>query len=96
MTIAAIEEKRYGVVRRYACPGGGVIAFALSPDGRRVAAGGNTIIHVWEVETGKELFQAKGHAGAVYALDWSRDGKRLLSGALDNSFACGTPRRASR
>ncbi len=86
VVVSAIEEKLYGVVRRYAHPGGGVLAFALSPDGRRMASGGGQIVHVWDVETGKELFQMKGHTGAVYAMDWSRDGKRILSGALDGSF----------
>ena len=85
VAIAAIDRKLHGVVRRYVCPGGGVIAFAPSPDGRRMASGGNLVIHVWDVESGKELFQMKGHTGAVYSMDWSRDGKRILSGALDNT-----------
>lgn len=85
VVVAAIERRLYGVMRRYAGPAEGVLAFALSPDARRMATTSGFTIHVWDVETGKELFRMKGHTGQVYCVDWSRDGKRILSGALDGS-----------
>src|SRR3954462_12743040 len=64
--VAAIEKNLYGEVRRFTGSGDGVIVFAISPDGKRVASGcwknyTESVVRVWDVETGKELMQLKGH-----------------------------------
>jgi predicted Ser/Thr protein kinase len=57
-----------------------VIGF--SPDGTRVvlATGGLPAPRVWEVATGRELFVLEGHEAPVVAVDYSPDGRRLLTG----------------
>jgi WD40 repeat protein len=88
--IAAIERKLYGVVRRYEGTTAGVIAFALSPDGKRMVSGtwDNTeqVARVWDVETGKELFALKGHTSAIVTVAWSNDGSRILTGSHDRTL----------
>jgi WD40 repeat protein len=40
-------------------------------------------VRVWNVETGQEVRQLKGHAGEVWALALSPEGQRVLSGSRD-------------
>jgi WD40 repeat protein len=51
-----------------------------SPDGNRLAAGVQAI-HVWEIETAKELFELSGHTVPLQRLEWSDDGQRIISRA---------------
>ncbi len=37
-------------------------------------------LEVWDADTGSELLSLKGHAGLVYAVAFSPDGKRIVSG----------------
>ncbi len=63
---------------------GEVRSVALSPDGKRVAAGiryGH--VRVWDVETKKELFSVKSHEGETWAVSFTPDGKVLCSGGGD-------------
>ncbi len=56
-------------------------AVALSPDGKWVAASGapSTAVRLWETATGKEVAVLRGHNSRVWMLDFSPDGKRLLT-----------------
>jgi WD40 repeat protein len=68
---------------------------AYSPDGKRVATGGesgdtcNTCqpgeVKVWDALTGEELLSLRGHSGYVYGLAFSPDGTRLAvaTGCVD-------------
>lgn len=72
--------------------GAGIFTIAFTPDGKKlISAGGSpwagqgvtsadSSIRVWEVETGKELRQLKGHAGGVSCLAVSPDGKLVVAG----------------
>jgi WD40 repeat protein len=56
-------------------------ALAISPDGKTLAtAGRDRVIHLWELETGKEKGQLKGHKHGLLAVAFSPDGKHLASG----------------
>ena len=70
----------------------GGLSVAFSPDGQRLASGGNELRRgqtntatVWDVSTGKELFELKGHGDVVLGVAFSPDGNRLASGSRDNT-----------
>jgi WD40 repeat protein len=69
-------------------PGQGAapVAVASSSDGRFLAtAHTDPTIHLWDVVTGQEVGQFKGHQGGVVTLAFSNDGERLISGSLDTT-----------
>jgi WD40 repeat protein len=56
-------------------------ALAISPDGKTLAtAGRDRVIHLWDLETGKEKTPLKGHKHGLLAVAFSPDGKYLASG----------------
>ncbi|HEX5270954.1 MAG TPA: WD40 repeat domain-containing protein, partial [Gemmataceae bacterium] len=68
---------------------------AYSPDGRRIATGGESgdtcnpcqpgEVKVWDAVTGDELLSLRGHSGFIYGLAFSPDGTRLAvaTGCVD-------------
>jgi WD40 repeat protein len=74
-------------VRRFANVTDVMFGVAFSPDGRSVlAAGGDGVVRLWEVETGQEVRRYQGHTAKVNAVAFSRDGRRFLSGGADNAL----------
>ena len=65
-------------------PGTKVYCAGFSPDGRWVAAGlEDGRILAWEVATGVEIFELKGHREAVMGVAFDHAGRRLASASRD-------------
>ena len=69
-------------------PKEGILALALSPDGRQaVISGGNGFAcTLYDLETKKEVRRFIGHTAAVHAIAFAPDGKRLLTGSADRTL----------
>jgi WD40 repeat protein/uncharacterized caspase-like protein len=64
--------------------GASVRAIAVSPNGREIAtAGDDGVIRLWDASSFRQTRVLKGHAGAVYALDYWTDGTQLASAGWD-------------
>lgn len=63
-----------------------VHSVALSPDGKRILAGGSeTSIRVWSTQSGKLMDLYERHRNEIGSVAISSDGTRALSGSLDRS-----------
>src|SRR5262249_19571274 len=63
---------------------GDLWSFAFSPDGTRLASGGeDRTARVWDSATGALLATCRGHAGKVLGIAFSPDGTRLLTTSGD-------------
>jgi WD40 repeat protein len=57
-----------------------VEAVAWSPNGTRIASGGqDKTVQVWNPVDGSNVFTYRGHSGVVFRAAWSPDGKRIAS-----------------
>ena len=61
-----------------------VYGVAFNPDGSRLATGcRDNTIRLWDVVTGEEMAELRGHTDYVHAVAFSPDGSRLASGSGD-------------
>lgn len=59
---------------------------AWSPDGRTLAASSDdSMVRLWDLETGRLLHALKGHYDTVYGVAWSPDGRTLASASADRT-----------
>ena len=60
---------------------------ALSPDGKYIVSGGvgDGSVRLWDADTGRPLYQYAGHSGAVLAVAFFPDGKRVASAGYDGT-----------
>lgn len=86
-------------IRRFDGPGHFVEAVAFTPDGKRAVcsygpraigaiynADPRCSLRLWDLATGKEIKQFKGHRAPVLCLTLSGDGRFLLSGSADQTM----------
>jgi len=66
---------------------GAVEGLAWSPDGTRIASGGQDdhTVKVWDVRTGEALVTYAGHSDSVERVAWSPDGTRIASASYDGT-----------
>jgi small GTP-binding protein len=73
-------------LRRVLRAPGRLTRFAWSPDGRLIAApSSDSVVFIWDVETGELSGVLKGHTAAVNAVAWGPDGKSIATGSDDRT-----------
>jgi WD40 repeat protein len=79
--IEILETATGKLIRRYkGQPDVGYYSVALSPEGKLLAAGGDDpVVRVWDVDSGKELYQLDGHQDKVRSITFAPDGKLLAT-----------------
>lgn len=63
-----------------------VSALTFSPDGTKIAAGGEGRIWIYRLDTGAQFAMLSGHPARVRALAFAPDNRRLASGYGDNAL----------
>ena len=70
----------------------GVKSVAFSPDGKTLASGGgDNVIHLSDIGTGKRKMTLTGHTHWVFSLAFRPDGKTLASGSVDSDIRLWDP-----
>jgi WD40 repeat protein len=79
------EHENFNELARLRGHLGNVTSLSWSPDSKFLASGASndTVIHIWDVNTGTEAYALRGHDGWIRNVSFSPDGSKLASGATD-------------
>src|SRR5262249_59080375 len=97
----ALRDARTGrLLRRLGAPADQIMAVSLSPDGRRVAAGGGSpdgrgVVHVWDARSGAPVWSVADHAAEVLAVAFAPDGSSFAGAGADGLVKLRDPRAGS-
>ncbi|AFZ60133.1 serine/threonine protein kinase [Anabaena cylindrica FACHB-243] len=80
------SSEKFSLVKTISEPNNLILSVAISPDSQTIASGGNGIIKLWNVATGKEVTSLSGHIRNVNVVTISPDGKNLVSGSDDQTI----------
>ena len=59
---------------------------AISPNGKTIAWGSDSLIKIWNIENQQDIKVLSGHESGIHSLAFSPDGKTLASGSNDNDI----------
>jgi WD40 repeat protein len=83
-TSEAPDEIATGIMEKPIYPMG-IHTLDFSPDGKTLASGDGTgHLRLWEARTGKLLHDVTAHSNWVFAIEWARDGSKIITGGGDN------------
>ena len=82
------DARKGRLLRRLGDSAEQVMAVALSPDGRHVAAGGGStggsgVVRVWDTATGRAVWSMDDHKAEVLAIAYAPDGSSVATAAAD-------------
>lgn len=81
-----IDHGPYRLIQLLSHRFNGINAVAYSPDGAWIAgAGADSLILIWDVESGVVLRTLEGHSDGVTSLTFSPDGRWIASGSVDRT-----------
>ena len=88
-TIRLCEVSGSGLTRRLGRHQSGAWGLAVSPSGRRLVSGGrfDSVIRIWDMESGEELMAVRAHRAGVRSVAFSPDGATIASGSADGTVA---------
>ena len=87
-TISLHESEQLSELRRLTGHVGDITTLSWSPDGRFLASGASddSVIHVYDTNTGTEAYTLRGHEGWIRTVAFSPDGSMLATGSTDLSI----------
>jgi WD40 repeat protein len=81
------RKQERGLQPRFIRYGGSSESVALNHNGKRaVSGGGDWVVRLWDVETGREMRVFEGHTKTVWSVCFTPDGRSILSGSEDGSI----------